>query len=239
MKKIYASLVLSFALSAPAIGQTFAFFRNGVQLANDTEITINEYITEDGVVSLESGLEIHNLLAFPMQGVAAQEVIKAPESGSLSFCFGNCVLTNSNKSLETSVATTNTTSFHVLLATETNAFATSKVKYSVYPKINSSDIQSITVNYVYNSTSTQNTKSDLAKVILNQSNGIYNVYYSFGSVKERKIQLMNLTGQVVAQSVIQKQSGTWIPDCTMTKGIYIVAVRENGKVTFSRKLVVR
>lgn len=237
--RFIAVVYLAMAVFSVTEAQTFAFFRNGVQVANNSEITITDFTVEDGAVVLESGLEVHNLAPLQLRGVVNQHVVQAPDKGTISFCFGNCVLTNLDLSLEWDVDPGNLTALHVYLATAENDFTSTKVEYTVSPKMDNTDQQKVIVNFVYALNGISPVNMNGKAFVIVRDNGKSGFQYNFNSEKNRKIQLYNLTGQIIASNQISKRSGTWIPDRSLTKGIYLIAVKENNQTVLSQKVIIR
>lgn len=237
MKQIGIYVLLFCSIFSTVSAQTFAFFRHGVQLNNNAVVNVSEFTTEDGAITIESGLEVRNLTTLNFMGVVTQHVIQKPQNGIISFCFGNCVFTNEDLTLETVVSSSNTTALHVYYASEAGKYGNTSVEYTVYSKLNPSETRKVTVNFNYNATRLNSLSGDMNSVRILHQGGRVQFAFQFPSENVYQLQLLDLTGKVLAETSTKNKSGNWVPDLKVSKGIYFLRVRANSTLSFSRKIV--
>lgn len=246
MKRLYILFSSFIVLQLSATAQDFAFFYNGIKLDNNTEITVNEYIIEndgteqepDYYANFESNLELRNLTPMTINGGMIQEVLTRPQFGTLSFCFGNCVLTNDNYTLETSVAPTNTTALHLSYIVPKDMFETAKATYSVYNKLNPYEKVSVTVTYSYVNNTGLNTPLSADEFNVYQLGDMLNINYELKEIEPYSIHLYNLVGKEVFSQSLTTLSGN-VKVSGLAKGIYITSLRKGNQVATTCKVIIK
>lgn len=242
MKKNF-TFILSALLfcSGSASAQSFAFFHKGIQLNNGDEITITKVVDDGmGKIIMESDLEVHNLTNSNIEGKMNQTVILAPEFGQISFCFGNCLLTNENAMLTTLVPVGTTTSAHLTFEVEVDKYATSKVKYTVSPQNSFEEGVSATVNYQYTESSSSINNSALSgdrASILQKDNNVEFVY-DLGVNSFYKLVIYNSLGKIVTQKTLTENNGS-LDLSNLAKGVYIYSLNDGSKFIKNQKFIVR
>jgi len=226
--------------------QDFAFYHNGVKLENNAEINVTEYTEEnDGTTSnpeyneyFESNVVLHNESPMTINGAMTQEVILSPQSGYLSFCFGNCVLTNSFYTLETSVAPTNTTALHLTYFVPKNMYETVSAKYSVYNKLNPTVVTSVTITYVYTNNTAVNSVSTTKDFNVYQTGDLLNVKFNISENGDYSVHLYSLTGSEIYSRNLSDVNGN-IKVAGLSKGIYFAKLKKGNQLIATRKVMMR
>lgn len=251
MKKIYTilTLLLMSAANAGLSAQSFAFYLEESKLNDDAEITVNKVAYEDNYGSdteplwyetFESGLSVHNLTQTTIASVGTQHVITAPAYGNLSFCFGNCVQTNADKTLECSISPTNTAALHVSFIVEKKSYTTAKVLYSVYNKFDNTDRCKVTVNYVYQTLDATVFPNTVSKFYTFQTGSELNLLYQFKTNDYRTLNITSLAGCDLGNFVLENTEGKLTIPLTLKGGVYIFTVRNrNHEIVVSSKIVVK
>lgn len=246
MKRVIFILCIFTLIHFSGHAQGFAFYQQGLKLENNAEIQVSVYTEEnDGTVAepdmqayFESNLELRNESQSTMNGVMTQEVLTAPKFGYLSFCFGNCVITNSFYTLETSVAPTNTTALHLSYFVPVTQYETVKAKYTVYDKLDPSNAQVLTITYTYtNQTAVPTTEQD-ALLKVQQRGQQLEVSMDSEQYTHGIIRLYNMAGvEVFAKTLLS--SGDIARTTCLSKGCYVVALYEGNLIVARKKVLVR
>ncbi|MDR2927127.1 MAG: T9SS type A sorting domain-containing protein [Cytophagaceae bacterium] len=230
--------VTLFAAIALCTGSLFAqsvvFLQNGEQLANNAEITVTE-AANDPIwgLSIESGLRLNNTTSSQLPVTITQTVIEPPTSGSLSVCCsGNCYAPSVENwtNQGTAPAGLDNGSHFMFIFLEEGTYTSCKVKYEVYSS--SSDKSTVTVNYQYGGAGIGN--------VNNSGVSVYNLNgqtcFKLNRLSANtQLVVYNITGQVVGQYTPNAE--TFVLPVTLTNGIYIYALKENGKIISSGKYV--
>jgi hypothetical protein len=250
MKKNHIILLFMLALGNLSLfSQSFAFYLNQTKLEDNAEITVNavEYTNYGSDSSpvwyalLESNLSLVNSSAMTINAVANQIVETTPTYGEISFCFGNCVTTNANKTLETAIAPTNTTALHLSFSAEKNFYTTTRVKYVVANKLDNSDKRTVTINYVYQeSTGITPISGRVNKFFTSQYGRNIVGNYQFDSAGGKLVRIATLSGRVTEEFRLENISGKFEIPVHFSSGIYLLTVSDDkAQTVLSRKILVK
>ncbi|NDV47185.1 T9SS C-terminal target domain-containing protein [Paludibacter sp. 221] len=222
--------------------QSLAFFRNGVQLENNAEITISDVVTEEfGSLVIESGLELKNISSQDVSATVTQTALIAPQAGTLSFCFDMCIPTNSDVEQTSSVsANSEHPVFHMMYYIEEGAYSSPKIKYEAWDTTTPDSKIAVTVTYAYQeSTGLGDDVIGKNNLEVIQSGSTVKFAYSWANMGEYQVALYNITGRNVASFPLFDQEGVYqLPD-NLSSGIYIVSVKQNNRDILTKKFVVK
>jgi hypothetical protein len=241
MKKIIIICQLIGLLATPTFAQSFAFFKDGVQLSDNAEITISKTTFDEisGDLTLESGLQVRNLSDKSIESVINQEIIESPGAGEITFCFFTCLSVNEDRSQSaTFVAKSFYAGFHLYFYVLEGAYAKAKVKYEIFNKVSPRDKATLTITYIYdeNSSGINHPTSEKFSMYQRGRDIIFN--YSPESNVDQ-LEIYNTTGQRIYQCHLSRDVDTITLPIALSNGMYVYCVRNDKKVLSSQKMLVR
>lgn len=255
-KKTFLSAVILCVCILSARAQSVAFFQGDTKLDNGATLTITEMNAEYWgdedepwyYVIMESGLSLRNTSASAVSVSLEQTEVDFPstivgdEEGGFLFCaFGECIPSWKPELLKGDIpANTTSEGFHIALNPVVTVDGTYKAKYVLKHQLTSQEIASVNVVFEYDSS-----KLGISDDNVNKYTKIYKIGsdvffdYEFESNAKRSIAIYNIVGNLVSQQALSETKGSVNLSGNLSQGIYVVAVKEDGRIIRSEKIVVQ
>ncbi|KAA6302238.1 MAG: hypothetical protein EZS26_001598 [Candidatus Ordinivivax streblomastigis] len=242
-------------LASQTFAQTFAFFRDGAQLANNTEITITNVVPGilDGELVLEARLELKNMTDDYVDAKMIQTILsefRAP-AGFISFCLDGCTTVKTTELLDETKRIRQqfrsfepyqllvSPAFKLEFDVEEGGYTGATARYEIFPEDNVNDKTTITVTYDYTENSTGLSPVNSAnQTLVRQNESGVEFIYSFDSGNHR-LEVYNLLGQKVAQHNLDTHSSTFILPEKLVKGVYLYSIKEGNRIVTAQKFSIR
>ncbi|MCL2073077.1 MAG: hypothetical protein FWH18_04085 [Marinilabiliaceae bacterium] len=236
MKRIIIFLSLGVFLNISLFAQSIVFYRNGQPLPNNAQVVITE-VDEDewGRATMESGVYVNNTTSSTLSIELVQTVLESPSSGEFEVCMGgSCFAPGLNDATypgTLSPGIEEVPLFHILFRPIVEDYTSAKVQYEIYPIDSPGDKSTVTIIYNY-------WKAGIDKITNNDNISIFKqngqIFFRFDKISPNmQLFIYNIAGVEVGQYDIKSEIVA-VQD-NLSKGVYIYAVKEKGKVVHSGK----
>ncbi|HBG70719.1 MAG: hypothetical protein A2W93_04575 [Bacteroidetes bacterium GWF2_43_63] len=235
-----------FLFSALTLSQVFA---QGLLLSDDkgpiaNNSIINVWGDSANSKSIFSNIDITNSSASHIEVLVKKTEVSVVPGSENSFCWGTCLPSNvflSTTPILIGSRTTNKSSFTGEYKPLNNN-GTTTIRYTFFNQNDISDSVAITV--IYNAVTAI---ADEIPVIIDFSNAypnpaatVANFNYEFQSIGYAELVISDLLGSEIHKTVLHNEKNKLSVDVSsFIPGVYFYSLRVDGKLYFTRKLIVR
>lgn len=248
MKKFILSAMAMFAMTAAINAQSLVFEIDGVEYESGSTYT-KEVKFLDSDMSYKKNGEVFMTLKNTSDATCtykfknAGDMISAPEGYERNFqiCTTQCVAGDNipeftiegNSTLLGAMA-----SLHAM--NPDGIYGDVEVHYEVANMNDASDVYLFNVIYKFIDKAAIYDAEVINNMFISQNgNGKVTFNYNFKDATRRYLNIVNVTGQVVARYEISDMEGAFEVPATLGKGMYIYSIEQNGKKVAAHKFIVK
>jgi hypothetical protein len=264
MKQIFTFILCLWSVSLAA--QSFVFYKDGVPLENNVEVTASKATTDEwGGLVIEAGVSLKNTKDESVYIRATQTILEFPMFfkdpdrniyGFLNFCFEQCYSLNGDTQkeglIEAGELLTPPDRFHLYYFPQESNYARVKLRYEVtvqdivgqgdygVPILEpTDDVATLILIYDYNANSAAINTPNLSEnsIIAVQEAKQLTFHYAFAA-DNLNLEIYNIAGTQVAKHSLNASGAFVLPE-NLPAGMYVYSVKSNNNRLITSKLIVK
>lgn len=252
MKKFILSAMAMFAMTAAINAQSLVFEIDGVEYESGSTFTYEKKFLQEDMgykKNAEIAMKLKNVSSTPItfKFKNAGDLINAPEGYERNFqiCTDMCYMgddipefTIEANSYLMAYGVTAPASLHI--NNLDGILGDVEVRYEVSNVNDPSDVYTFNVVCKFIDKAAIYDAEVINNMFISQNgNGKVTFNYNFKDAARRYLNIVNVTGQVVARYEISDMEGAFEVPATLGKGMYIYSIEQNGKKVAAHKFIVK